>query len=92
MVYQVFLELPAAASAAAARNFLVGTINFFGAEAHEHGAAAQDRFFSFDITDLARSLVRRSRLSANPSVTIAPAGQPAADATPVIGEISLEEQ
>ncbi len=92
VVYQVFLELPAAASAASARNFLVGTINFFGAEAHEHGAAAQNRFFSFDITQLARALVTRNRLSANPSVTIAPAGQPAADASPVIGEITLEEQ
>jgi tyrosinase len=92
VVYQVYLELPAVASAGAARNFLVGTINFFGAEAHEHGAAVQNRFFSFDITQLARTLVARSRLSANPSVTIAPAGQPAADASPVIGEITLYEQ
>lgn len=95
VLYNIYLELPASASATGANSYHVGVINFFGAETHgeEHAAAASaDKFFSFDITRLAKDLVRRRRLTSSPTLTIAPAGRPESEARPVIGEISVEEQ
>jgi tyrosinase len=94
VLYHVYLELPASAAANQTEQYHVGTINFFAAMGHDHAAAAAGtpRFYSFDITDLAKKLQSKNQLSAKPTVTIAPDGQPAADAKPVVGEISVVEQ
>ena len=44
------------------------------------------------MTDLFGTLNRAGRLGERVSVTIVPNGEPAADAKPVIGEISFVEQ
>lgn len=87
VIYNLFLELPATPGNAAAE-YWVGSINFFAAE-HHHGD--QKKSHSFDITDLARKLKAKGRLAAKAELTIAPVGTPAADAKPVIGEVSLHE-
>jgi tyrosinase len=97
VLYHVYLELPASASVRASKTREVGTIHFFDAETSHAGhasatGAASNKFFSFDITDLAKSLVARGQLSAKPQVTIAPAGEPEGSAQPVVGDISLVEQ
>jgi tyrosinase len=94
VLYHVYLELPASAAANQTEQYHVGTINFFAAMGHDHAAAAAGapRFYSFDITDLAKKLQSKNQLSAKPTVTISPDGQPAADAKPVVGEISVVEQ
>jgi tyrosinase len=74
-----------------ARNY-IGAIHFFDSS-HAHGeGGAVAKFFSFDITELAKRLRKEGKLGANAEVTIAPAGAPAAAAKPVIGEVSLVEQ
>lgn len=92
VVYNVFVELPEGAATESSAPQLVGTINFFGAMPHgdaAHGAhesAAPERFTSFDVTDI---VSRLGGLSASPTVTIAPVGTPAAEASPVVGRVSL---
>ena len=100
VLYHVYLELPAGASGQRMEAHHVGVVNFFnavshGAAGHGHGDAAKKstaRFLRFDVTDLARKLQGQGLLKEKPTLTIAPAGQPAADAKPVIGEISLIER
>lgn len=94
--FDVFLELPADASGAAAEANKIGTIHFFDAVGHGgHGpatATAAQKFFSFDITDVAKRLVEENRLTATPELTIAPADEVNAQSRPVVGEINLIEQ
>lgn len=99
VLYNVYLELPASASARVSKARQVGSIHFFDSGAdhvgHDSDAAAggaPDKFFSFDITDLAKSLTAKGQLSAKPQVTIVPAGQPESSAQPVVGDISIVEQ
>jgi hypothetical protein len=93
-VFNVFLELPSGASGSDANK--IGTIHFFDADPHGgHGsasAASNQKFFSFDITDLAKRLASEGRLTATPELTIAPADEVDASARPVVGEIQLIEQ
>jgi tyrosinase len=95
-VFDVFLELPAGTSGEAAEANRIGTIHFFDAvPEHGHGspaAANPDKFFSFDITDLAKRLAQEGRLTSTPELTIVPADQPEANSRPVVGEITLVEQ
>jgi tyrosinase len=95
-LFDVFLELPEGASGSAAESNKIGSIHFFDAVPHGgHGAAAanaEQKFFSFDITDLAKRLVNEGRFTATPVLTIAPADQVEATARPVVGEIQLIEQ
>ena len=95
-VFDVFLELPSDVAGEAAEANRIGTIHFFEAVSeHGHGSAAAtnpDKFFSFDITDLAKRLVQEGRLTSTPELTIVPADQPEANSRPVIGEITLVEQ
>lgn len=99
VLYRLFLELPSSASARAANNHKLGVINFFDAVEHdsEHTGAGMsmtspDKFFSFDITDVAKRLLARRLLTAEPRLTIVPADEPDAAARPVIGEVTLVEQ
>lgn len=95
-LFDVFLELPAGTSGTAAEANKIGTIHFFDAVGHGgHATAAANanqKFFSFDITDLAKRLVSEGRLTATPELTIAPADEVNATSRPVVGEITLVEQ
>ena len=92
VIYHVYLDLPEGASPKDAINYQVGTINFFDAVPHagrqdSHESNSERKFRSFDITNIAKTVLKD-----NPSVTIAPLGEPAAEARPVVGEVSLVEQ
>jgi len=95
--FDVFLELPADASGSAAETYKIGSIHFFDAVAEQgHGGSSSatnpQKFFSFDITDLAKRLATEGRLTSTPELTIVPTDQPEANSRPVIGEIQLVEQ
>jgi tyrosinase len=96
VTYNVYLELPEGATGDKAKPYLVGDINFFHAVRMEHGhekvePKGPEKFYSFDITALARRLLAQKLLHAHATVSIAPAGQPAEKANPMIGEISIIE-
>jgi tyrosinase len=91
VVYEVFLDVPQGRSPREAREHQVGVINFFHFAGHEHQEGAPG-FFSFDITEVVKNLHERKLLQAEPVVSIVPRGQPAANAKPVVGEISIVEQ
>ena len=69
----------------------IGSINFFEHE-HTHEGSMADKWLSFDITDLAKRLKAKGEISDKAELTIASAGKPAAEAKPVIGDVSLVEQ
>ena len=52
----------------------------------------EDKFYSFDVTDLLGRLSKSRTLSEKPSVTLVPAGEAAGDARPVVGSIELLQQ
>lgn len=99
VVYNLYLNLPEGASGEAEEAHRVGSVNFFGAVGHGEGgshgggaAAAEvtEKFISFKITDLYRRL--RAEGASASDLTIAPAGEPAGAANPVLGEVSLVRQ
>ena len=93
VLYHVYLALPPGTAGEAAERHYVGPLSFFDAVPHAgHGGSFVGRTARFDVTDIAERLRASGHLGEAPSVTIAPAGQPAASAQPVIGEISLVEQ
>jgi tyrosinase len=98
VLYSVYLDLPPNPTKEQLAAHHVGTLNFFGAMGHGgdgHGKEAKkkaERFLSFDITKLAKTLHARNLINETTTLTILPAGQPAAAARPVIGEFSLVEQ
>jgi len=87
VVYHLYLELPPS-SGKAAGQYYVGSINFFAAE-HRH--EGQPVSVSFDITDLAKRLKAQGHLGTKAELTIAPAGTPASEAKPTVGEVALHE-
>jgi tyrosinase len=96
ILYHLYLELPEGAKGDKRTPHLVGTINFFDAVRHSEGHEKKaqkgpERFYQFDITNLARTLDAKKLLTTSPTLTIAPAGTPAEKANPVIGEISVVE-
>ncbi|MEK6303182.1 MAG: tyrosinase family protein [Acidobacteriota bacterium] len=94
VLYHVYLELPSTTSPKRGGANFVGTIHFFDAVGHDHSSASSDdpeKFFSFDVTALAKRLLAAKKLGETPSLTIAPAGEPASDAKPVVGDISFVE-
>jgi len=90
VLYHLYLQLPANAGHAET-DYYVGNLNFFEAE-HQHEGSTADKFLSFDITELAKKLKAKGQISDKAELTIAPAGKPAAEAKPVIGDVSLVEQ
>jgi len=90
-IFNIFLELPEGGTD---ESHKVGSIHFFDAVGrHATSAAmAQQKFFSFDITDLAKQLAADGRLTTTPRLTIAPSNEFEGNAQPVIGEITLIEQ
>jgi tyrosinase len=91
ILYDVYLD--PAAGGAAAEPQPVGTINFFGAESHgaHRGVSSPAKRYSFDVTDLVKEGGTADPESA-PTVRVAPVGTPPAEASPVIGAISLVRQ
>jgi len=96
VVYHVYFDLPPGTTPKPGKRdpHYIGTLNFFDAHDHEGGpeAAGMAKFRSFDVTRVAKNLQATKRLSTKPTLTIAPANQPEADAKPVIGELTVVEQ
>lgn len=96
VVYNVYLDMPANTPPVRRRAYYVGIIHFFDAVAHEGhdtgGRSDSGRFYSFDVTKVAKSLAASGKLSASPVVTIIPSGEPAVDAKAVVGDIKLIEK
>ena len=96
VLYQLYLDLPPDTQGEKAAPHLVGSLNFFDAVKHGNGGHAmkegKEPFFSFDITSIARQLQASNLLAEQPVLTIAPVGQPAETANPVIADISIVEQ
>ena len=97
VLYHVYLDMPPGTPPEKGAPHYVGTINFFDASQQDgpHGgtaAAGTQKFFSFDVTEVAKYLQSKKQLNAKPTLTIAPSGQPAAAAKPVVGDILLVEQ
>ena len=86
--YHVYLEHPSADDARGDNRYHVGVINFFHAMHH----ASDDPVYSFDVTDLLKSLGASRTLRDEPRVSIVPLGQPASTVKTVIGEVSLVQQ
>lgn len=77
VLYNVYLGV-----GAGGRAVRLGTINFF--DAGSNGMMSQ-KFVSFDVTGLVDGSVSVKTIN----VTVAPVGEPATDAQPVIGDITL---
>jgi tyrosinase len=94
VLYHVYLDLPSGPGEPHREGHYVGTMNFFDAvphSGHQH-ATMTGKTRSFDVTDVVRQLRTEGRTGSAPSVTIVPAGRPASEARPVIGDISLLAQ
>ena len=96
VVYHLYLELPPGATPAENDPRYVGTFNFFNfvplPDADRSARDASTPAYSFDVTDIVRTLQARGLLGDSISVTIVPGGRPANGAKAVIGEIALVEQ
>jgi tyrosinase len=101
VTYGVYLDLPPNPTRDQLAAHRIGTVNFFHAvhpDAEVHGpqaaskimpAAEPGMFVSFDITDVAKSLLSKGLLREKPILTIIPQGKPAAGAKATVREISL---
>jgi len=87
VIYNVFLNLPASAAPQAESASRIGQLSFFDLVPHEGHAPQVGRFFRFDITTSVKALAAKNALGDGLSLTIAPRGEAAANAKPVIGEI-----
>jgi hypothetical protein len=95
VVYHVYFDIPAGYQPRPGKRdpYYVGTLNFFESHSeHEGGEGSTPKFRSLDVTAVAKRLQKTGKLSAQPSLTIAPTTAPEADARPIIGEISIVEQ
>lgn len=98
VLYDLYLELPADAKGDKRKDYFVGSLNFFHAAGHgrheqkQRAKKGAEKFLSFNITELAKKLHSQKILAEKATLTIVPAGQPAAEAKPVIGEIHIVEQ
>jgi hypothetical protein len=90
VTYQLYLGLPPGTAPNPNGPHYVGSLNFFNARTP--GMPSDPRFFSFDVTDLLRSIESGKSLGDRPVVTVVPGGKPRDTARPTIGEIALVEQ
>lgn len=94
-LYRVYLDLPGdGAPSDPVNSHYVGTFNFFAAVPHgdDHAGHNVSRSTSFDITEVAANLNAKGLLKSEAAVTIVPSNEPAANAKPVVGDISFVEQ
>jgi hypothetical protein len=87
--FDVYLDLPPDAPPAQRARHLAGNIHYYDAVIGETGNP--EAIFSFDITDLARTLASRGLLRGETTLVIAPADGPPAG-KPVVGRIEIVEQ
>jgi hypothetical protein len=92
VIYQVYLGLPPGVAPKPDGLHYVGSLNFFNAPKSGPAAARDPRFYSFDVTDLLKTLQSNKSLGDAATVTIVPADTPRDSARPMIGEIALVEQ
>ena len=93
VVYQIYLGLPQGVTPKPDGPHYVGSLNFFNATSGGAESARPDsRFYSFDVTDLLKTLQARNSLDDAVTVMIVPGNKPRASAKPTIGEIALVEQ
>jgi hypothetical protein len=88
VIYQVYLNLPKDKKTSTETR-AIGSVNFY---ASQYGAPRSDFFFSYDVTDTLKNLLARKLLNEPLIVTIIPAGEPAGDSVPTVGQIQLIEQ
>jgi hypothetical protein len=93
-IYQVYLGLPRDVAPNPDGIYYVGALNFFNAMkgGATEMARSDQRFLSFDVTDLLKTLQSRHSLGDDTTVTIVPAGKPVSTAQPMVGDIALVEQ
>ena len=86
VLYQIRLNLPPDQKNDPPENLAVGTINFYASQSRSRQS---DFFFSFDVTDLMKSLAGRNLLSDRLTITITPEETPLGASEPTIGQIQL---
>jgi hypothetical protein len=86
-LYRIYLALPRTVAPTPNGLHYVGSFNFFNA-----GSVSASRFYSYDVTDLVKTLQTRNLLGEPLKVTIVPTAAPTATAKPFIGEIALVAQ
>jgi len=90
VLYDLYLDLPAGGQPRENDPHYVGSFNFYNAAASF--APADARFQSFDISDVARALRARGKLTDPTTITVVAGGTPDAAARPVIGRVELVVQ
>ena len=90
VLYDLYLDLPAGGRPRENDPHYVGSFNFYNAAASF--APADARFQSFDISDVARALRARGKLTDRTTITVFAGGTPDAGARPVIGRVELVVQ
>lgn len=86
VLYHVYLGLPAGATPTGDDPRHVGVVNFYAALATADPAKV---FYSFDATEVVRTLRARGLLRAPLTVTFHPAGEPAPGAQAVVSRVEL---
>ena len=96
VLYDVFLQLPEGMAPDKGADYRIGTLSFFDTGHGDHaveGSGSEPKFVSFDITGLVATLAAKKMLDTGEiNLTFAPLGQPADQAEPLVGEISIVEQ
>ncbi|HTC49217.1 MAG TPA: hypothetical protein VK722_17985 [Candidatus Aquilonibacter sp.] len=88
--YDLYLDLPRGAHPKPEDAHMVGTLNFYNSVGVSAGNPGF--FFSFDVTEIAKSLQAHNLLAGRTSVTVVPSGTPEANAEAVLGRIELVKQ
>ncbi|MBP0481457.1 tyrosinase family protein [Sagittula salina] len=88
VVYDVYIG-GAQVAEAKAEAWKVGQIHFFNAASNLESMAEGNAIFTFDVTDKLDVLTAEAPGMDAPEVTIVPAGQPRAEAQPLVGTIRL---
>ncbi len=90
VLYDVYLDLPQGAHPKPEDPHIIGTLNFYNSVGVSAGNPGF--FFSFDITDAAKSLQAHNLLNSRTVITISPSGTPASSPEAVVGRIELVKQ
>jgi hypothetical protein len=88
--YRVYFDLPRGAKTSGRERYYAGDINFYNALIGGVGSA--DTMFSFDITNVARSLRKNGQLTEPATVTFVPDARPGAKANAVVRRVEIVEQ
>ena len=86
----MFLNVPDGVTPAVEDIGYAGAVSFFGAPPSAEGADA--RAVSFEVSEAVQRLRAAGRLAGTMTVTIRPAGKPAAGSHPTIRRLALFEQ